>query len=510
VTRRIFYSQPYLAYRAYIQGLMKIEELPKYAECVNLSHEEWLQFIGVDVDKLIELLNIDIPPTSLLPPITLSMLQSASADMPWSLQPSVNTQVVQLIQGLTKRLEELKVEVLEPLIHRLPILNLFDRMVKLKMNDAIRRIYNLGMVPSCHNWFRDILALECSEMIDLYFELSDRNVDDMIVETALEEGYTYPLKYVKNMDKVELYNDASEVINISREDLFHYFKDTPIIANTRLLIRLIASGRVELVKELEGLMNDEELEEWNSYKMFIPLSYFHSLEDYRLIMGRDPQVNVRTIMMELTSDRHSELLRSTIASLSLDCRMGILIILSASLMMLPTRRVSLVEYVIDGITPQQFKEFFDYHKYYYKSWSDYELNDNGMIDLPLNDVIPGFVWNILTLLGDSDNECTHVYIDEPTRTCQQIPIMDEPIRRYDEDDNDEDDNDEDDNDEVEPTEGIFYIARPHEPSLMRMCSNPDEPPRKLYYLNIPCERTLDPNRQSHWNVIAPYIEVLKL
>lgn len=373
--KRIFYGLPKLAYQAHLKGLMEVDELPKWDDSILISSEEWVEFIGGNSDKLITLLNLNIPPSLLLPEITVGIITRVANSLEDNHQShcrccvherEVENPLIPMLRELVNRLVELKPEVLESLIYQFRYAVILDRMVELKMIDVIRRIHASGIIPDKYDCSSLVVKMEDDEMIDLIMELKlidDSNPNPNYVREfllyALENNYAYPLKFIPPEVQLDQIIPITITINLSEENLYRLIPQSEQLYRPMFMLGIIRSGRIELAKQWVKLMNAELLAVWEHVKSGIPLAIFQSREDYREIVELEPILTLESVSTSLILNNScGQLIVQLLEELDHEEKLTILYV-SLSMLMDINGIINLEFYTIlmDQISLEEFKNW---------------------------------------------------------------------------------------------------------------------------------------------------------
>ena len=369
-TKDIFKRIPTLSYHSIINGLLTIDELVA-PDCTDL----------IDVDQLIQLLNIDVPPASLLPTITTRML-------------STDVVIIQLLD----RIDQLQPEVLDILIRHLPSSIILDRMVELRLFSQLRELDVSGYIPKYYDCSRIIADNHDDEMLEFWYELMTDNLrsdwfSTIWVLMVIETNYLTPIKYIGSGNIWDSVGGIGGIrsVKLSREGLELLL---PLMIPDALVSYLAAfgqCGRLDLVKVIIEWIDQAEdnndgkcecssdgvclgLCDYGCTADFregygqliencVPLSVLDSIEQYQewqLILkaksNNPPILSMYQLIQCLRGDHYGRLLRSIIDEYPLDKIMKLLIVV-AKLLTNRGSNVELVEHLVSLVTVDQYRLF---------------------------------------------------------------------------------------------------------------------------------------------------------
>lgn len=323
-TKQLFYSIPQLAYTALLKNLLTHDQVPPY-DSVLISRESFIEWIDNDLDKAIILLNLGVPPVLLSPDITVSTLNSVNKNVnryPLTYQCCINDQnhnstLITLLSSLVDRLDELKPEVLEPLIRHFRYSVILDKMFRLRLIENIKNLVNDDMIPEAINYSWLAVELKDDELVDMVMELrlsggvdeypTSSNYATSFVMGALQHNYLYPLKYInsESLKKCGINIRPNLGLTISQEGLDQVVelmsRDSSRLLNELINLLMFNDRTDSAIPLLELLTIDKLIESRNQWKL-LPLSMFKNEEQYRQVMGREFKMDAKNILLIVRGD----------------------------------------------------------------------------------------------------------------------------------------------------------------------------------------------------------------
>ena len=295
---------------------------------MTISREQWIEWIDNDIDKIIALLNLGVSPSLILPEITIANISGVSDTIsnrhPLTCQCCRHCDVITttLLVSLIDRLDQLKPEVLEPLVRHFRYSAILDRIFRLKLINNIKNLVNDNLIPETANYAWLAVELKDDELIDLVMELhlngdikschiTSNNYATSFIMGALEYNYLYPLKYItpESLKKcligmridIELLIDQQgldQVIELIGDGSHN---DDRLL--NELIYQLMLSGRVDSAIPLLGRLADAKLNDSRSrWRASLPLSNFDNEEHYYQVMGCEFKIDLKTMLAVIRGD----------------------------------------------------------------------------------------------------------------------------------------------------------------------------------------------------------------